>query len=723
MKRLCSNTPVLAYADYTKPFVLHTDASGLGLGAVLYQKQEDETMRPVAYASRCLSKSESKYPAHKLEFLALKWSVTDRFHEYLYGGTFQVFTDNNPLTYILTTAKLDACGQRWVASLANYNFDITYKTGKTNIEADALSRIPWEQASIETLEDPVVKAIMSGATIDVPYLESYFCNPYQKQEEAKVIMKGIHIAEANQRTEIDWKKRQLEDPDIGPLYELVLHKKVHFKKGTKEDSDEFRGMLRNKSQFILRNELLFRKTKKSDTELGSLQFVLPKPYRNHALMCCHNDIGHLGIEKSLDLLRDRFYWVGMAQDMENHIKKCDRCLKFKTRQQCAKLEPIHVTHPMELVHMDFLTLEHGKNNSKDVNLLIVTDHFTRYSQAFVTRSQTASTVAQVLWDKFIIHYGLPKKLLSDQGQNFESKLIAEMCRLTGIKKLRTSPYRPQTNGQCERFNSTLISMIGTLPPEAKQSWQTHVSTLVHAYNCTKNAATNFSPYLLMYGRKPLLPIDLEFGIRTPDIACKTTYKYNERMKHRLNWAYRKAQETSEKESKKNKERYDRKARCTHLQKGDLVLVRQKSFKGKHKIQDRWENEPYEVISQLRPNLPVYKVMKKGSDSKPRVLHRNLLFPLLHKGDEITEVEDKMVENNDTFYSQDEESINSQEEEMEDSLEEFFDAEEDETPAEYSGPITRSMAKGLDKVVAKKSQCKIESLEDKNPQPNYDCQIL
>ena len=138
LKDLCTTTPILGFADFTKPFYLHTDASVKGLGAVLYQKQEGGE-RVISYASRALSKSEHKYPVHKLEFLALKWSVTDQFHEYLYGNTFDVYTDNNSLTYMLTTTKLDATGHRWIAGLANYNFNLHYKSGKSNVEADALS--------------------------------------------------------------------------------------------------------------------------------------------------------------------------------------------------------------------------------------------------------------------------------------------------------------------------------------------------------------------------------------------------------------------------------------------------------------------------------------------------------------------------------------------------------------------------------------------------------
>ena len=141
LKAMCVSTPILAYPNYQLPFTLHTDSSTDGLGAVLYQKQ-DGKMRVIAYASRSVSKAEANYPAHKLEFLALKWAVCEKFHEYLYGSKpFEVFTDNNPLTYVLTSAKLDACGQRWVAKLANYNFSIKYKCGVSNAEADALSRI------------------------------------------------------------------------------------------------------------------------------------------------------------------------------------------------------------------------------------------------------------------------------------------------------------------------------------------------------------------------------------------------------------------------------------------------------------------------------------------------------------------------------------------------------------------------------------------------------
>ena len=610
LKEHCCATPVLAYADYKRPFRLHTDASDLGLGAVLYQQDENGKNKVIAYASRTLNQAEKNYPAHKLEFLALKWAVTSRFHEYLYGGEFAVYTDNNPLTYVLTTAKLDATGQRWIATLANYNFSLHYKSGKTNIEADALSRIPNREGEI-FIDKDAVQAIANAMQIG---------EFSELNENPNLIICKSAVPTPKKFSNEDWVREQTQDPDIGQFIQLL--------KGNKVESltDDVSIMKRKRGRYILRNGLLYKKCVSNNRETGYLQFVLPKLFRKQALEACHDEIGHLGVERTTSLLKDRFYWPNMENDIEEYVKTCPRCLKFKAIPERAELNIIDVTRPLELVHIDFLTIEAPKKD-KDVNILVVTDHFTRYAQAYVTRSQTAPIVASTLWEKFFVHYGFPEKILSDQGRNFESNLIAELCKLVQIKKLRTTPYRPEGNGSCERFNRTLISMIGTLPEELKVHWPQHVSTLTHAYNCTRNNATGFSPYFLMYGRQPLLPIDIEYGVFTPDVTGVATQKYVQMLKHRLEWAYNKAREVSAKEAKRSKRRYDRKVRCSKLDIGDIVLVRRKGFTGKHKVADRWEKAYYEVISQKFSEIPVFVVKSLGKDKRERTLHRNMLYPL------------------------------------------------------------------------------------------------
>ena len=342
-------------------------------------------------------------------------------------------------------------------------------------------------------------------------------------------------------------------------------------------------------------------------------------------------MGHLGIERVTSLLRDRFYWPSMFEDIEIHIKSCPRCLRFKTQPEKAELHPIIATRPLELVHIDYLTIEAPENSrsSKDVNILIITDHFTRYAQAHITSSQKAHVVAKTLWEHFFVHYGFPEKILSDQGRNFESLLISELCELTQIKKLRTTPYRPEGNGSCERFNRTLISMLGTLPEDFKNKWPHYVSTLTYAYNCTRSNATGFSPYYLLYGRQPLLPIDIEYGVFTPELSEAITYKYVQELKSRLEYAFKKANDFCEKEAARTKQRFDGTAKHSKLVPGDLVLVRRKGFTMKHKIADKWESEPYEIVSQCSDGLPVYTVSRNGRE---RTLHRNMLFPLAIRRD-------------------------------------------------------------------------------------------
>ena len=445
----------------------------------------------------------------------------DRFHEYLYGGRFDVYTDNNPLTYILSSAKLDACGQRWVASLANYDFKLFYKTGKSN-----MSRIPRKE--YHELEGPVVKALLKASQ------ESYWTDYNENLTE--IVCKSSQVISERMTTE-QWKRKQNNDETICQVLNTLKSKAKSFK----FTSEQAKQMYRYRSKFIIRHGLLYKKYYDINLKEERMQFVLPKQYWSKALEACHNNVGHLGIERTLSLLRDRFYWPNMAQDVEIYIKSCPRCLRFKRLPERATLNPIQATRPMELMHINYLTIEAPKNSRslKDINILMIADHFTRYAQAYVTPNQKAATVAKTLWDRFFVHYGFPEKILSDQERNFESKLLEELCLLAQVKKMRTTPYRPEGNGSCERFNRTLLE-------EFKAEWTNHISTLMYAYNCTRSNATGFSPYYLLYGRHPLLPIDIEFGAMTPDLNETVTLKYVKGLQRRLDYAFRKVEAFSRK---------------------------------------------------------------------------------------------------------------------------------------------------------------------------------
>ncbi|KAK7879131.1 hypothetical protein WMY93_034090, partial [Mugilogobius chulae] len=275
-----------------------------------------------------------------------------------------------------------------------------------------------------------------------------------------------------------------------------------------------------------------------------------------------------------------------------------------------------------LVCIDYLSLEPDGKGTKDV--LVITDHFTKYAVAVPTADQKSKTVAKALWNNFFIHYGFPERLHSDQGRDFESALIKDLCSLLDIKKTRTTPYHPRGN-PVERFNRTLLQMLGTLEEEDKTRWREFVQPLVHAYNCTKNDTTGFSPYQLMFGRQPHLPIDLAFGLNTERCAKLSHSEYVKKLAENLTESYRLASEHSRKQALQNKQRFDNKVRESTLTAGDRVLVRNVGLRGKHKIADRWSKTVYTIVKQI-PDLPVYVVIPENSNGPERVLHRDLLLP-------------------------------------------------------------------------------------------------
>ena len=188
------------------------------------------------------------------------------------------------------------------------------------------------------------------------------------------------------------------------------------------------------------------------------QVVLPSQFKEIVLKLLHDDAGHQGRDRTLSLVCSRFFRPGLEYDVEYKVKNCHRCILRKTvPKPSAELVNIVSHQPMELVYIDFLSLERSKGGHE--NILVITDHLSRYAQAFPTRNQLAKTTAKVLFENFIVHYGFPARFHSDQRRNFESSLIKELCKLAGVEKSRTTPYHAMGNGMVERFNHTLLNIV------------------------------------------------------------------------------------------------------------------------------------------------------------------------------------------------------------------------------------------------------------------------
>ena len=333
--------------------------------------------------------------------------------------------DNNPLMYVLTMAKLDATGQRWIALLANYDFTIQYQSGKQNIDVDALSRIPWD---IKSTNDPILikSTLVRGKEGDSTI-------PMVPPDEF-ILSKQMHVNMEPKKTKDEWVKLQGADPDIGPVVELMKLNKLSQYTAKEADMSGMRVLLKYRQDLVLKDGLLYCMTKLKEQKFTVHQFILPEQFHKQVILACHDDFGHLGMEKTLGLLKDRFFWPKMSESVRMHIQQCQRCTQFKQPQEREEMKSIISTYPLELVHLDFLSI--GKEASdKNVNILVITDHYTRYAQAFITPKQTAPYVAKTFWENFLVHYGWPDKIITDQGKNFESQLIKELCDLAKVQKL------------------------------------------------------------------------------------------------------------------------------------------------------------------------------------------------------------------------------------------------------------------------------------------------
>lgn len=310
-----SKPPVLTYPDFELPFVLHTDASEQGLGAVLYQRQGGK-LRVIAYGSRTLTPAERNYHLHsgKLEFLALKWAISEKFRDYLYYAPhFTVYTDNNPLTYIMSTAKLNAVGHRWVGELADFQFDVRYRPGKVNVDADTLSRLPvnidsYVRTCTEELTRETSLATWEGSRAakqrDVAYVAALNLSQGPTLQPPGLLPTISHD---------QLMKTQRDDPAISQVIRLKEAGTTLTSDIRQQVSGLAKRLLHEWEKLHLKDGLLYRNTSQRS------QLVLPDQYRSMVLKHLHDNMGHLGTEKVLGLARDRFYWPYMKRDVEAYV--------------------------------------------------------------------------------------------------------------------------------------------------------------------------------------------------------------------------------------------------------------------------------------------------------------------------------------------------------------------------------------------------------------------
>ena len=330
-------------------------------------------------------------------------------------------------------------------------------------------------------------------------------------------------------------------------------------------------------------------------------------------------------------MQERFWWPGMTRDLRNRIKMCSRCRKYEAAPPVVPMKSLACSGPGELLHVDFTSIEETVPLKEDPvirNVLFLQDHFSKYVVAYVVKDQTARTAAETQRNGYFGLFGAPAYLVSDQGKAFTGHVITHLCELYGVQKLRTSPYHAQTNGQVERMNQMIICMISKLEEDRKACWSEHLPELLLAYNATHSAVMGYSPYYLLFGRRPRIPVDYLFPTLRDSLHQTKMEVSVVAMQKRLKEAFTMARHLTSEEVARQCRYYDRKAGAVALQPEDIVMVCTDGFVGKWKVKDHWEDGGFIVKLQLE-DWPIYKVKCPTSDDrqkpKYRILHRNRLL--------------------------------------------------------------------------------------------------
>jgi hypothetical protein len=465
LKDALINYPVLRCSNPDKPFIIHTDASGNALGAVLAQQDNDGNEYAISYISRVLNTHEKNYDTTQKECLAVVWAVK-KWYEYIGDKSFVIFTDHSALKWLL---KLKAAPNqrlaRWILQLQQYDFEVRHRPGIKHQNADALSRLVIIANIFDVTDQSLMSKLREFQSADL---------------EIKSIIELIETGDAL----------------IGETTKIRLEKLVRDHK------------------LVVKDGILYHEERETSSEIEKLTPFIPPLLRSDILVTAHDgDLsGHCGERMMYYNIRAKCYWPGISRDVTNYVRHCHHCQLAKTKPSLAipSLPMPIPSHPFFLVGMDIMELPLTQNGNR--YLLVFTDYLTKWVEAVPIMKRDAPTVALALLSMVVSRHGVPVMLLSDQGGEFCESVMKVLMGLLQIKKLNTSPYHPQCNGLTERFNRTLISMLRTYADSINpQEWDERLPLLLLAYRAHYNRNAKKSPFYLLYGRNPIIPADFVLG--------------------------------------------------------------------------------------------------------------------------------------------------------------------------------------------------------------------
>ncbi|CAG4947035.1 unnamed protein product [Colias eurytheme] len=553
LKKLLTTAPILVQAEYTKPFVLRTDASNYALGAALLQGESPNQEHPIEYASRLLTPAEQNYSTTEREALAVVWAV-ERFRGYIDGHQVNVITDHQPLKWLFTLKSPSGRLVRWALKLQSFDLHIDYAPGKVNVLADTLSRpVTSDGSASESAICPVV--------VDVPHWNA-----------------------------TSTRDAQLADPEVAKIIQDL------------EGKDELNINRWSERGYLLNQGVLYRYVPDTDSE--EPQLVVPESLRKEVMIECHDSptAAHGGIDRTIHRISQRFYFPGMRRFVTEYLKTCIECQRYKpsTLKPAGLLQTPVPSQRFETIATDlFGPLPKGPQGERWI--LIVEDTASKWVEVFALTEATAEMCAKTLVNEVFMRFGLPRRMISDNGVQFVADVMQKAMFVLGVKQSLVPLYHPEAN-PVERKNRDLKAQLAILVEGRHQTWPEVLPFVRFAFNSSVTKSTDHTPAYLTFGRELRSPITAQADLRAV-VESENFVPQITPYLLKLADSVSAAKETLERQQDVRKTYADKGRTSTHeYLEGDLVLMRTHTL----------SNAAKGVTSKFNPKRDgPYVVSKKG----------------------------------------------------------------------------------------------------------------
>ena len=533
LKQALIESTTLAFPHPNRPCILDTDASDVAIGAVLSQCINGAE-RPIAFYSRTMNATQRNYCATRRELLAVV-AALQHFRHYLLGNQVILRTDHHSLKWLNTFKRPEGILARWLETLAEYDYVIEHRPGRLHSNVDGVSR-------------PFCKQCMDKVA-NIPWVDEL-----QRADELTELISIQVMSLAPEISDSEMIELQGEDGSLGQVIDWL---QVDYKPTCDElraTSLEVRNLWSQRPLVDLQDGLLVR----TPNHGQGLQLVVPSVIRRTLFQITHAGplAAHLGSERTLLQMQQSYYWPGMRKDITQWCRECEDCAKSKgpPSRHKGKLQKVITGSPMDIVAVDILSGLPVTSDGKK-NILVISDYFTKYSHAFALSDAEAPTCMRCMYNGFFALFGLPRQIHSDMGRNFESKLFQELCKLAGITKSRTTAFHPQSDGQVERLNRTILQMLRTTADDDPTNWPQRLDSIMAAYRMTVHRVTGMTPNMAMLGREVLFPATLI--ARPPEEPFNVSVPFVLDLRDNLRAAHFKVREATRSVAKTQKVYYDK----------------------------------------------------------------------------------------------------------------------------------------------------------------------